>query len=120
MLYDYYKSLYLKEKKEMDTEMDSRRELLTQQGYENWGIETLPTLESNSEAAFQKWMIFGYKTEVEKELECLDINTMHEDKIMSTRALFKSMSVYSEKDPHVRVYPFTFVPENWYEVMKSR
>ena len=119
MLYDYYRSLYLKEKEEKDTQMDSHRKTLTQQGYENWGLKTLPTLESNSEAAFQKWMIFGYKTEVEKELQYFDIDT-HEDKLMSTRALFKSMAVYSERDPHVRVYPFTFVPENWYEVLKSR
>ena len=74
--------------------MDSHRESLTQPGYENWWVKILPTLESNSEAAFQKWMIFGYKTDVEKDLQYFDIDT-HEDKLMSTRALFKSMSVYS-------------------------
>ena len=119
LLYDYYRSLYLKEKEDKETEVDSHKETLTQQDYENWGVKKLPVLQSDADAAFQKWMIFGYKTEVEKELQYFDIDT-HEDKLMSTRALFKSMAVYSERDPHTQIYPFTFEPESWYQVLNLK
>ena len=119
LLYDYYRSLYLKEKEAKETQMDLHRESLTQQDYENWGVMKLPTLESDADAAFQKWMIFGYKTEVEKELQYFDIDA-HEDKLMSSRALFKSMAVNSERDPHVQIYPFRLEPEKWYQVLTSR
>ena len=119
MLYDYYRSLYLREKENKETQMDSHRDSMTQEDYEHWGVKELPTLESDADAAFQKWLIFGYKAEVEQELQYFDIDT-HEDKLMSTRALFKSMAVYSERDPHKQIYPFRFEPEKWYQVLNSK
>ena len=119
MLYDYYRSLYLREKEEKETQIARHKESLTQEDYEKWGIKILSTLESNTDAAFQKWIIFGYKTEVEQELQYFDIDT-HEDKLMSARALFKSMAVFSERDPHVQIYPFRFEPENWYQMLNSK
>ena len=119
MLYDHYRCLYLKEKEEKETQVASHMESLTQEDYEKWGIKVLPTLESNVDAAFQKWMIFGYKTEVEQTLLSFDIDT-HEDRLMSTRALFKSMAVFSERHPHVKVYPFRFEPKNWYQVLNTK
>ncbi len=119
LLYDYYRNLYLKEKETKENELDIHRETLTKEDFENWGVQKLPTLESESDAAFQKWMIFGYKTEVEQELQYFDIDS-HEDTLVSTRALFKSMAIYSQKDPHVKVYPFKFEPDTWYLSLKSK
>ena len=119
MLYDYYKSLYLKEREEKELQMARQRDSLTQEDYEKWGINILPTLESKVDAAFQKWMIFGYKMEVETKLLSFDIDT-HEDRLISTRALFKSMAVFSERDPHEKIYPFRFEPKNWYQVLNTK
>ena len=119
MLYDYYRSLYFKEKEEKETQIASHKESLTQDDYEKWGIKVLPTLESNVDAAFLKWVIFGHKTEVEQTLLSFDIDT-HEDRLMSTRALFKSMAVFSERHPHKTVYPFRFEPKNWYQVLNTK
>lgn len=118
LLYDYYRNLYLKEKETKEIQLDIHKRTLTQQDFENWGVQKLPTLESESDAAFQKWMIFGYKSEVEQELQYFDIDS-HEDTLVSTRALFKSMAIYSERDPHVQVYPFRFEPDTWYLLLRS-
>ncbi len=114
LLYDYYRSNYITVKEKMDDTMESNRLRFTQQKYEEWGREKLSTYESDTEAAYNKWQEFGYKSEVEKQLEYFDIDT-HEVKLMSTRALFMSLGRPSERDAHVTVYPYKFEPSSWYK-----
>ena len=120
LLYDYYRSLYFGEKAAKDQAIAERRSsAISQQDFENWGQKDLPALQSDTESAFNKWQIFGYKSEVEKQLQYFDID-VHEDKLMSARALFKSMERPSERNPHDIVYPFTLKPEKWYNALKIR
>ena len=118
LLYDFYRMQYLKEKEIKNQAAADNRAALTQQAFENWGQEHLPTLESNADTAFNKWQIFGYKTEVEKQLQYLDVDR-HEDKLVTTRALFKSMGRRSSID-HKTIYPFSFEPVLWYQTLKPR
>lgn len=119
ILYDYYRALYLDESGRRDSEIDKNRIKLSQQMFEEWGQKELPPLMSNVDAAYVKWQVLGYKTEVEDQLQYFDVDRQ-EDKLMSSRALFLSAGRSSERDPHVTVYPFTFIPHDWYKTLKSR
>ena len=85
----------------------------------NGAREKLPPLMSDAEAAYMKWQVFGYKTEVENQLQYFDVDSQ-EDKLMSTRALFRSMATPSERDHHITVYPFTLIPTDWYHTLRTR
>jgi hypothetical protein len=119
MLYDYYRSNYLKEKGEKDDAIDSNRIHLTQLNFELWGQKKLSRYESNTEAAYVKWQTFGYKSEVEKQLQYFDVDT-HEDKLMGVRALLKSMGRPSERETHKTIYPFTLEPKNWFKELQVK
>ena len=117
MLYDHYREDYLREKETMNVAIDTNRTYLTQQRFELWGQKKLPNLDSDMEAAYFKWQVFGYKSEVEKQLQYFDINT-HEDKLMSKRALFESMGRPSDRNAHVTIYPFVLAPADWFKRLK--
>lgn len=120
LLYDYYRSYYLSQKGVKDDAIATNRShLLTQLQFELWGQKKLATLVSDTEAAYYKWQTFGYKAEVEKQLQYFDVDT-HEDKLMSTRALFKSMARQSERDAHATIYPFTLKPADWFKHLKVK
>ena len=118
LLFDYYRTNYLNEKGGKDDAIDTNRTRLTQLKFELWGQKKLSRFESDTEAAYVKWQAFGYKSEVEKQLQFFDVDT-HEDKLMSSRALFKSMGRPSEKESHKTIYPFTFEPINWFKELKA-
>ena len=117
MLYDYYRRNYTKVKEDMEDEIASNRVRLPQTKYEEWGREKLSTFENEKEAAYNKWQEFGYKSEVEKQLEYFDIDT-HEVKLMSIRALFMSLVRASERNAHLTIYPYQFEPSSWYKELK--
>lgn len=117
LLYDYYRSKYLDEKGEKDDAINMNRVRLTQLKFELWGQKKLSRFESDTDAAYVKWQAFGYKSEVEKQLQYFDVDT-HEDKLMSSRALFKSMGRPSERESHMTIYPFTLEPSTWYKELK--
>ena len=117
LLYDFYRKNYTMTKSRKDDEIALKRTQLTQQSYELWGQKKLSVYESDTEAAYYKWQEFGYKSEVEKQLQYFDIDT-HEDRLMSTRALFKSMARPSERDAHVTIYPYQLEPEDWYQQLE--
>ena len=117
LLYDYYRSNYLKKKEIKETEKDHNRASLPESDYQIWGQKRLSMLASDTEAAFNKWQTFGYKSEVEKQLQYFDVD-VHEDKLMSTRALFKSMGRPSESNAHITIYPFTLEPTDWFKHLK--
>ena len=119
ILYDYYRAHYLDESGKRDTEIESRRLKLTQQQFKEWSHKELPPLVSNAEAAYMKWQVFGYKTEVENQLQYFDMGNQ-EDRLMRSRALFRSAARFSENDPHFKVHPISFIPENWHNILKSR
>ena len=119
LLYDYYRSNYLNEKDTKNDAIDTNRTRLTQLRFEVWGQKKLSRFESDTESAYVKWQTFGYKSEVEKQLQYFDVDT-HEDKLMSARALFKSMGRPSEKESHTTVYPFTFEPANWFKELEVK
>ena len=119
LLYDYYRSRYLEASGQRDSQIDKNRVKLTQSMFEMWGQKELPTLMSDVDAAYMKWQVLGYKTEVENQLQYFDVDRQ-EDKLMKTRALFRSAEKSSERDPHVTIYPFTFIPDDWYRVLKSK
>lgn len=119
LLYDYYRSRYLEASGQRDSQIDKNRVKLTQSMFETWGQKELPTLMSDVDAAYMKWQVLGYKTEVENQLQYFDVDRQ-EDKLMKTRALFRSAEKSSERDPHVTIYPFTFIPDDWYQVLKSK
>lgn len=119
ILYDYYRAQYLDESGKRDNEIETKRLKLTQQQFKEWSHKELPPLISNAEAIYMKWQIFGYKTEVENQLQHFDIGNQ-EDRLMTSRALFRSAARFSEKDPHFKVYPMTFSPEKWHNVIKTR
>ena len=119
ILYDYYRAHYLEESGKRDTEIEFKRLKSTQQQFKEWSHKELPPLVSNAEAAYMKWQVFGYKTEVENQLQYFDMGNQ-EDRLMRSRALFRSAARFSENDPHFKVYPMSFEPENWYNVLKSR
>ena len=117
LLYDYYRSNYLKKKEIEDTEKDNSRATLPESDFQIWGQKKLSALKSDTDAAYNKWQTFGYKSDVEKQLQFFDVD-VHEDKLMSTRALFKSMGRPSEKGAHVTIYPFTLEPTDWFKHLK--
>ena len=117
LLYDYYRSNYLSQKEKKDDAMNENRASLTDSDFQVWGQKTLSKLESDTEAAYQKWQTFGYKSEVEKQLQYFEVD-VHEDKLMSTRALFQSMGRASEGAGHVTIYPFTLEPSDWFKHLK--
>ena len=119
ILYDYYRAHYLGESGKRDTEIESRRLKLTQQQFKEWSHKELPPLVSNAEAAYMKWQVFGYKTEVENQLQYLEMGNQ-EDRLMRSRALFRSAARFSENDPHTKVYPITFIPEHWYNTLNTK
>lgn len=120
LLYDYYRSRYLEEKAAKEQAISENRfRAISEREFEDWGQKQLPKIESDTEAAFKKWQIFGYKSDVEKQLQYFDID-VHEDKLMSARALFKSMERPSERNPHNVVFPFTLYPVKWYNILKIR
>ena len=119
LLYDYYKGLYLDKKYVSDDYTTNNRTALTQQAFQEWSLQNSPKLQSKMQAAFNKWQIFGYKDEVEKELQYLDVNT-HDDHLTSSRALFYSMGKHSDREAQTMVYPFTFQPEDWYRKLQER
>ena len=119
LLYDYYRSNYINVKEKMEDEIAVNRVRLPQQMYEAWGREKLSTYESDTEAAYNKWQEFGYKSEVEKQLQYFDIDT-HEVKLMSTRALFMSMARPSERNAHLTIYPYELQPSTWYKQLQVK
>lgn len=119
LLYDYYRSHYLEVSGQRDSQIDKNRLKLTQSMFETWGQKELPPLMSNVDAAYMKWQVLGYKTEVENQLQYFDVDRQ-EDKLMKTRALFRSAEKSSERDPHVTIYPFMFAPDDWYHILKSK
>ena len=119
LLYDYYRSHYLEVSGQRDNQIDTHRLKLTQSMFETWGQKELPSLMSEVDAAYMKWQVLGYKTEVENQLQYFDVDRQ-EDKLMKTRALFRSAEKSSERDPHVTIYPFTFIPDDWYKILKSK
>lgn len=117
LLYDYYRSYYLNAKGNKDDAIDTNRTHLIQLEFELWGQKKLPRFQSDTEAAYVKWQAFGYKSEVEKQLQYFDVDT-HDDKLMSTRALFKSMGRPSEREAHITIHPFTLKPDDWFKKLK--
>ena len=116
ILYDYYRAHYLDESGTRDSEIESKRMKLSQQHFKEWSHKELPPLVSNAEATYMKWQIFGYKTEVENQLQYLEMGNP-EDRLMRSRALFRSAARFAEIDPHMKVYPISFVPENWHNIL---
>ena len=119
LLYDYYRSNYLSQKSARDDAIDKNRIGLTQQHFEIWGQKKLSGLESDTTSAYHKWQAFGYKSEVEKQLQYFEIDT-HEEKLMSRRALFKSLGRPSEVATQTTLYPFTMQPEKWFKHLEVR
>ena len=77
----------MREKENKETQIGLHRDFMTQEDYENWVVKELQMLESNAYAAIQKWLVFGYKTEVEQGLQYFDIDT-HEDKYIDEHPRF--------------------------------
>ena len=119
ILYDYYRAQYLDESGKRDNEIETKRLKLSQQQFKEWSHKEFPPLVSNAEASYMKWQVFGYKTEVENQLQHFDMGNQ-EDRLMRSRALFRSAARFSEKDPHFKVYPVTFLPDKWHNILKSR
>ena len=119
ILYDYYRARYLDDSGKRDSEIEFKRLKSTQQQFKEWSHKELPPLVSNAEAAYMKWQIFGYKTEVENQLQYFDMGNQ-EDRLMRSRALFRSAARFSENDLRFTVYPMTFIPENWHKVLDSK
>lgn len=119
LLYDYYRLNYIMKKSSKDDAIASKRVQLPQQSFEVWGQKKLSSYESDTEAAYNKWQAFGYKSEVEKQLQYFDIDT-HEDELMSVRALFKSMGRPSERDAHKTIYPYKMEPSDWYRQLRVK
>lgn len=117
LLYDYYRANYLDEKDNKDDAVDNNHDKLTQLKFELWGQKKLSRYESDTDAAYVKWQAFGYKAEVEKQLQYFDVDT-HEEKLMNSRALYKSVGRPSERESHVTIHPFTLEPANWFKELK--
>ena len=118
ILYDYYRARYLEESGKRDSEIEAKRLKLTKQLFKEWGHKELPPLISNAEAAYLKWQVFGYKMEIENQLQHFDMGNP-EDRLMRSRALFRAAERFSEVDPHFKVHPMTFNPEKWHNLLKS-
>lgn len=113
LLYDYYRSSYLEKKTLKSDAIDSTRRHSSQTEFEQWGQRKLSRLESDVEAAYNKWQAFGYKSDVEKQLQYFE-DDIQEDKLMNARASFKAAGQSSQREAHLTVYPFTFEPTDWY------
>ncbi len=92
----------------------ANQSLLTDSEFQLWGQKKLSKLESNTEAAYQKWQTFEYKSEVEKQLQYFEVD-VHEDRLMSARALFRHSS---ERAGYETIYPFTLEPSDWFKQLK--
>lgn len=119
LLYDYYRHQYLQRKKEWQATIDHNRDKMEVNDFEEWSLKNLPLQDSDINAIFEKWQLFGYKAEVEKQLQYLEIDR-HEDKLLSTKALFKSLAKISLQNLDKMVYPVTFSPANWYLSLQTR
>ena len=119
ILYDYFRALYLEESGKRDTEIELKRFKSTEEEFKEWSHKELQPLVSNAEAAYMKWQVFGYKTEVENQLQYFDMGNQ-EDRLMRSTALFRSAARFSEKDLLFKVYPITFIPDNWHKVLDSK
>lgn len=119
LLYDYYRSAYLQKKALKNTAIDSVRRHSSQTEFEQWGQKKLSTLESDVEAAYNKWQAFGYKADVEKQLQYFE-DDIQEDKLMNARASFKAAGQSSRRNAHLTVYPFTLEPADWFRQLKVR
>ena len=118
LIYDYYRSAYLKKKALKSDAIDKTRSHLSQRSFEQWGQKKLASLESDAEAAYNKWQAFGYKSDVEKQLQYFD-DDIQEDKLMNARASFKAAGQTSERDAHVVIHPFTLEPADWFRHLEN-
>ena len=118
LLYDFYRSSYLQKKELQNSAVDSSRKQLSQRAFEQWGQKKLASLKSEAEATYNKWQAFGYKSDVEKQLQYFE-DDIQEDKLMNARASFKAAGQTSDKNAHVTIYPFTLKPADWYHSLES-
>lgn len=119
LLYDYYRHLYLQKKNLWQETVDTNRDKKEESDFEEWSLKTLPLRDSDLHAVFEKWQVFGYKAEVEKQLQYLEVDS-HEEKLLSSRALFRSQAKISLQNLDKVVYPVSFSPANWYLSIKAR
>ena len=115
VLYDYYRANYLHMKSVEASSIETNRQELSLRSFEDWGEKQLSVIDSDAQAAFQKWQVYGYKHEVERYLQHMELDTMAEDKHLSWLASYKSQGVRSDKDAHVTVYPHEMEPKDWYK-----
>ena len=120
LLYDYYRSNYLHMKISEDSAIDDICQELSLEDVTKWGQSELLRIESDSLMAFYKWQMFGYKYEVEGYLSDVAVDSIEEHKHLSRLSVYKSVSPHASSDIHVKIYPFTLLPDDWYHKLKTK
>ena len=119
LIYDHYRSSYLQKKAAKSEAIERTRRYSSQRSFEQWGQKELASLESDAEAAYNKWQAFGYKADVERQLQYFE-DDIQEEKLQNARASFKASGQISEQDAHVTIYPFTLEPADWFHHLEVR
>ncbi len=114
-LYERYRDMYNDRKLRMEDQIEEKRLSVRYKDYELWFQRHYPSLQSQVESAYTRWLIFGEKERVESYITLLDTGSsgqLIEEARMSLRA-----SGVSSLDRTRTVYPVYFEPSDWYKYL---
>ena len=114
-LYEEYKEMYNKRKLEMEDKIEDKRRTLPYIDYELWFQRNYPSLLSNIESAYHRWLIFGQKELCDNYISVLGAGSSA--KILDeARTILRSAGVTS-LDRTRTIYPVSFEPSDWYKYL---
>ena len=114
-LYSRYQDEYAQKKLNMEEQINNARRSRGYLEYELWFQRSYPSLNSQVEGAYMKWLTFGEKDVVELYKAYVDTGSSGaevEEARMSLRA-----SAVRSLDRTRTVYPVSFEPGNWYKYL---
>ena len=116
-LYRYYEGKYNDEKKNMEEEIESKRNSTSGLEYQYWFIRTFPILQANVDGAFMDWLVKGDKDLVELYRSRLDTSSAGTVLLEAKSAL--RASGFTALDRSRTVYPVNFIPGDWYKFLRD-
>ena len=111
-LYRRYQQRYYEEKENQEQIIEAQRLRLPSLQYQLWFSQSFPALQSKVDAALLDWIVYGDKDTVELYRSRLDTSSAAIALLEAKSALRSSET--TSLDRSQKIYPVTFVPEDWY------
>ena len=125
-LYMKYKNKYYETKLDVENQIDTQKSLLTGYLFSDWYDRHGAILKTRVEDAYIQWVMYGYKSEVEKWLKLLRLQESgaasidYAESLEEVKALLIASKERSKFKEDSMYRPVKLLPDHWYKILENR